>query len=112
MIRTVVFSLIFGLALACGGEQAESTRSAMVFACDNPKLGDSPCFSSDDPKFMQIALRSAAGSMSGSTVRIDDPGSGLHAMVLEEREKFGNTWYKLDVSGQIGWVAEHLVVLE
>ena len=109
--KIVVFSCIL---FACS-EAEQPKRTATVFACDNALVsstGSPPCFASKDPKYMTIALRPQPASLSGSTIRLRDPGEGLTAEVLGEQSKMGTTWYKLNINGKVGWVAEHLVRLD
>lgn len=107
-------TLAFIVALVgCGSESNQRVQTATVYSCDNPKVapeGAAGCFPPGDPKHMTIALRSQPAS--GSVTRIDDPGSGVSVTVIDQREKLGTLWYEVQAGRRVGWIAEHLVVLD
>jgi hypothetical protein len=116
--KVIAASIVIGLvALApgCHSEEPPASRAGTVYSCDNPQFissGSAPCFPSDDPKYMTVALRAAPADFAGSARRLEDSGTGLAVVVLDEREKSGTTWYKVDSNGTVGWIAEHLIFLE
>ena len=96
--------------------QANATKeTATLYSFDNPEIKSESligAFPPNDPRYMTIALRSQPGAMSGNIVRFPDPGEGVRAKVLSQQEWLGNIWYEVEAQGHVGWIAEHLIILD
>lgn len=96
--------------------QAKAAKhTATIYSYDNPKVKPAEtigAFPPNDPRYMTIALQSQPGAKSGSVTRFPDPGKGVQAKVLQQQEWLGNIWYEVEAQGHIGWIAEHLIILE